>query len=165
MAQLFGVEMEGGDIVHCLGFSEERHIGNSMIRALHGGVTAAFLELSAQLELAAHVSASNTKFETINAAIDYVASAKDRDLKARVEITRLGRRIAFTTVRCWQDDEAKPVATAQVCLRLLRLIKKRDPEGPLTQTHTVTFLLLLIPNFPPPFTGEMRADRPILNSV
>jgi len=113
----YAVELQGDEIIHRLGF-DERHIGNPTIRALHGGVTAAFLEFSAQIAIAARLK-PGTKVQTINAAVDYVASAKDRDLLARVEITRLGRRIAFATVGCWQNNETAVVATAQVCCRLL----------------------------------------------
>lgn len=114
----YAVELQSNELIHRLIF-DERHIGNPIIRALHGGVTAAFLEFSAQCAIRERVEPA-TKVETINAAVDYVASAKDKDLKARVEITRLGRRIAFATARCWQDDETTPVATAQICCRLLR---------------------------------------------
>ena len=45
----FSVAMEGDEAIYSLAF-DDKHIGNAMIRALHGGAIAAFLGLSAQLQ-------------------------------------------------------------------------------------------------------------------
>ena len=94
----------------------ERHIGNPLIRALHGGVISAFLESCATLTVTA---GSDLSVRTISTHVDFLRGAVDRDMLARVAVARLGRRIAFVEAVGWQTDEAEPVARAAVALRVL----------------------------------------------
>ena len=93
----------------------ERHIGNPMIRALHGGVISAFLETCATLAVTA---GTDTAVRTISTHINFLRGAVDRDMMARVQIARRGRRIAFVEATGWQTDEAEPVARAAIALRI-----------------------------------------------
>ncbi|MEL7489406.1 MAG: PaaI family thioesterase [Pseudomonadota bacterium] len=111
----YRVDLRDGTLIHWLGF-EERHIGNPVIRALHGGVITAFLEFSAGAVLEAH---TKQRAQAVNIAIDFLRSSKAVDMEARVTIRRLGRRIAFAEAIGWQDDENNPVAAAQCCFRML----------------------------------------------
>ena len=112
----FSAALEDGDILYRLAF-DERHIGNVMIRAMHGGAIAAFLEFAAQSALAAELDETAPQ-RTIGSDIDYLASAGAVDLFARVTLTRVGRRMAFVEAVGWQEDEARPVAAARFRFRL-----------------------------------------------
>lgn len=107
---------EGDGALYRLTFSEE-HIGNPMIRALHGGVIAAFLEFAMQCDLAARIDAG-TPIATVNVAVDYLTSSRAEDMLARVRVLRLGRRVAFVEATGWQQDERQPVAAGRACLRI-----------------------------------------------
>jgi acyl-coenzyme A thioesterase PaaI-like protein len=56
--------------------------------------------------------------KVITVTIDYLRSAGPRDTYARAEVTRLGRRVATVHARAWQEDQARPCATAIVHLLL-----------------------------------------------
>ncbi len=93
----------------------ETHIGNPAIRALHGGVIAAFLELAMQTELRALGSAPA---QTVNVAIDYLSSSRAEDMTARVKVVRIGRRLAFLEAEGRQSDGSRVVAVARACFKL-----------------------------------------------
>lgn len=112
----YSADIEDGEIRHRLGFTEQ-HIGNSAIRALHGGVIAAFLEYASQIELSAMLG-RKMRARTVSTSIDFMASSKAQDMQARVAIARAGRRVAFLEASGWQSDPSRPVATARVCLRI-----------------------------------------------
>lgn len=112
----FSAAADDGDVIFNLAFGE-RHIGNQLIRALHGGGIAAFLEFAAQAALFAKLDGEKTA-TTVNADIDYLTSARAQDMKARVRFTRIGRRLAFVEATGWQKEEIAPVATARFRMRL-----------------------------------------------
>jgi len=112
----FSAAEDADDIVFTLAFGE-RHIGNVLIRALHGGVIAAFLEFSAAAALYARLG-KDKAIAAVNADIDYLISARAQDMKARVRFVRIGRRLAFVEATGWQKDEASPVATARFRFRI-----------------------------------------------
>ena len=103
-----------GALYH-LAFAEE-HIGNPAIRAIHGGVVAAFLETAMQAELArvaGAVDASRTTF-----SIDYLTSSRPEDMTARIRVERVGRRLAFLSGAAWQRAERDVVGAARGAFRL-----------------------------------------------
>lgn len=87
-------------------------IGNPVLPALHGGVTAAFLEVTAivglvwaGMEDAASAPASVGALpKTIDLTVDYLRPGQPRDAFARARINRSGRRYASVHVEAWQDD-------------------------------------------------------------
>lgn len=92
-------------------------IGNPLIPALHGGVTAAFLEVTAITGLvwsgliqgrlpAAALEVKNLPSlpKTIDITVDYLRPGQPRDAFARARINRSGRRYASVHVEAWQDD-------------------------------------------------------------
>jgi acyl-coenzyme A thioesterase PaaI-like protein len=95
-------------------------IGNPMVPALHGGVTAAFLEVTAIIELAWAMSwdeMENARApdlqlgpgplrlpKTIDLTVDYLRSGLPRDAFARARVNRSGRRYASVHVEAWQDN-------------------------------------------------------------
>ena len=104
-------------------------IGNPMLPALHGGVTAAFLEVAAIVELtwaamwgdleAGRVAPDPERPETlprlpktIDFTVDYLRSGLPRDAYARARVVRSGRRYASVQVEAWQDNRARLLAQA-----------------------------------------------------
>jgi acyl-coenzyme A thioesterase PaaI-like protein len=52
--------------------------------------------------------------------VTFLRGGRDHITFARATISRLGRRVANVDVMAWQDDEAKPIATAQMNVMLAR---------------------------------------------
>jgi len=107
----------------------DSHIGNPLLPALHGGVTAAFLEVTAIIELGwamiweemenGRVAGQDTAPvpvprlpKTIDFTVDYLRSGLPRDAYARARVNRQGRRYASVHVEAWQDNRARLFAQA-----------------------------------------------------
>jgi len=120
-----GVEFDrrGDELTAVLRYSDKL-IGNPMLPALHGGVTAAFLEISAIIGLSWHTlwpEFEGGDFDvdafleqgavrlprTIDFSVDYLRSGLPRDAYARARINRLGRRYASVQVDAWQDNRER----------------------------------------------------------
>ncbi len=119
-------ERHGDELTSVLGYHEAL-IGNPTLPALHGGVTAAFLETTALIELAwqilweevesGRLSTENLTAEklprmpkTIDFTVDYLRTGLPRDGYARARVNRSGRRYASVHVEAWQDNRARPFA-------------------------------------------------------
>ena len=130
IVDLLGVRFErlGDEITARLHF-DPKLIGNPTLPAIHGGVTGAFLEITAIMTLAwdrtwADLTAGGAAAEaigegrfapmpkTIDITIDYLRSGRPRDVFARAEITKKGRRVANVRAEAWQDERARPIAGA-----------------------------------------------------
>jgi uncharacterized protein (TIGR00369 family) len=83
-------------------------IGNTTIQALHGGAIATFLEMTAAAQLFLKTE-TDAPSRTINLTVDYLRQGHAKDLYARAEIVKLGRRMASVRAVAWQDERAKPV--------------------------------------------------------
>ncbi|MCI2395189.1 PaaI family thioesterase [Aliiroseovarius sediminis] len=122
------VERHGDELTAVLPFSEQL-IGNPLLPAIHGGVTAAFLETAAVIELSwvslwedmetgkldpGTLGPDNLPYlpKTIDFSIDYLRSGLPRDAYARARIVRQGRRYASVHVEAWQDQRNKLYAQA-----------------------------------------------------
>lgn len=108
-------ELKGDELTAVLPFKHEL-IGNPMLPALHGGVVAAMMELTAvaQIFLAQNAQGAPGAHrvpKTIDVSIDYLRSGRPVDTYARAHLTKLGRRIANVRVEAWQYDRADPIAT------------------------------------------------------
>jgi uncharacterized protein (TIGR00369 family) len=110
-ARFLGVraEIDGDALKAVLPFSQHL-IGNPLLPALHGGVVAAFLELTALAQLSLRTPGAASP-RTVDVTVDYLRSARAVDTFARAEILRTGRRVANLRVAAWQSDESRPVAT------------------------------------------------------
>ncbi|MFN3274283.1 MAG: PaaI family thioesterase [Paracoccus sp. (in: a-proteobacteria)] len=108
---------------------DDKLIGNPLLPAIHGGVTAAFLEVTAIIELGwaamwedlesgriapdAAVEGSLPRLpKTIDFTVDYLRSGLPRDAYARARVVRSGRRYASVHVEAWQDNRARLIAQA-----------------------------------------------------
>ena len=90
-------------------------IGNPLIPALHGGVTAAFLEATAMIALVCEGfdEALPPKLpKTIDLTVDYLRAGAACDAFASARVLRAGRRYASVQVEAWQDNRARPFAQA-----------------------------------------------------
>jgi acyl-coenzyme A thioesterase PaaI-like protein len=118
MARWLGLSavVEDGALVYRLSFAE-RHIGNPLIRAIHGGVVAAFLQLAAEIDLAAGLGLPAPP-RTATFSIDFMSPTRAEDMSAAVSLARVARRVAFLEATGWQGDRARPVAAARACVRL-----------------------------------------------
>lgn len=124
-AQYLGVRFDrrGDELTAILPF-EEKLIGNPLLPAIHGGVTAAFLEITCTIELAwSHlwreiesgaidadalsVQTLPRMPKTIDFTVDYLRTGLPRDAYARARINRSGRRYASVHVETWQDNRAR----------------------------------------------------------
>ncbi|MBL4608781.1 MAG: PaaI family thioesterase [Pseudomonadales bacterium] len=95
-----------GEIIFRLPFAE-KNIGNPIIRALHGGIMASFMECSATLMIIGTV-AHDYLPKCVNQTTEYLSRSKDVDSFAKVKMNRVGRRVIHSTTTCWQE-EGKPV--------------------------------------------------------
>ncbi len=119
-------DRRGDELTGVLNF-DEKLIGNPFLPAIHGGVTAAFLEVTAVItlswenlfsriesgEIDAEDIATNRSIrfpKTIDFTVDYLRSGLPRDAYARAFVSRSGRRYASVRVEAWQDNHARPFA-------------------------------------------------------
>ena len=121
-------DRRGDELTATLRF-DDKLIGNPFLPALHGGVTAAFLEVTAIIELSwsylwediesgkidpVTIDAKHLPRlpKTIDFTVDYLRSGLPRDAYARARVNRSGRRYASVHVEAWQDNRARPFAQA-----------------------------------------------------
>ena len=108
---------------------DDKLIGNPFLPALHGGVTAAFLEVTAIIGLSWSLVWEDMEAgrvdpraldathlprlpKTIDFTIDYLRTGLPRDAYARARVNRSGRRYASIHVEAWQDNRARLFAQA-----------------------------------------------------
>lgn len=106
---------------------KEPLIGNPFLPAIHGGVTGAFLEITALTQLAWDAAwsimedggeSADALFsgtfppmpKTIDITIDYLRSGRPRETYARAHVQKAGRRVANLSVQAWQDNRDRPIA-------------------------------------------------------
>jgi uncharacterized protein (TIGR00369 family) len=90
----------------------DRLIGNPILPALHGGSTAALLELTAVAQVALLYPRLRLP-RPINVTVAYLRSGRPVDVHARARISKAGRRVAHVLAEAWQEDEAQPIASLQ----------------------------------------------------
>ncbi|WP_299563879.1 PaaI family thioesterase [uncultured Sulfitobacter sp.] len=128
--RFLGIQFErrGDELTGILPFRQDL-VGNPLLPALHGGVTAAFLEVTAvmtlnwsylwedlesgKLNLEGTVPQDLPRLpKTVGFTVDYLRTGLPRDAYARARITRAGRRYASVQVEGWQDNHARLYAQA-----------------------------------------------------
>jgi acyl-coenzyme A thioesterase PaaI-like protein len=128
--QFLGIQFDrrGDELTAVLPF-DQKLIGNPLLPALHGGVTAAFLEVTAIIELSwslmweemesgrldlaeAETQGALRLPKTIDFTVDYLRSGLPRDAYARARVNRSGRRYASVHVEAWQDNRTRLFAQA-----------------------------------------------------
>lgn len=117
-AAYLGMTVESGDAKrrYRMPFRDDL-VGNAHLGALHGGAVAGFMEQAALFE--ALVSQSQRRIpRVIDFGIDYLRSARSRDLFAVCRVVREGRRVAQVRAEAWQGDRDTPVAAARAVFLL-----------------------------------------------
>ncbi|MBD3677272.1 MAG: PaaI family thioesterase [Rhodobacteraceae bacterium] len=128
--RFLGIQFDrrGDEVTATLPF-QEMLIGNPILPALHGGVTAAFLEVTAIIELSWSYLWEDIESgkidpqtidrshlprlpKTIDFTVDYLRSGLPRDAYARARVNRSGRRYASVHVEAWQDNRSRLYAQA-----------------------------------------------------
>lgn len=121
-------ERRGDELTAVLNY-QDKLIGNPFIPAIHGGVTAGFLEIAAIVSLSwSYVfpmiedgtldpddivdGAGPGLPKTIDFTVDYLRSGLPRDAYARATVSRSGRRYASVWVEAWQDNRTRLFAQA-----------------------------------------------------
>ncbi|MRU15056.1 PaaI family thioesterase [Roseovarius sp. A21] len=129
-SQFLGIEFDrrGDELTAVMPF-QDKLIGNPLLPALHGGATAAFLEVTAIIGLSWAMLWNEIETgkldpddlaqgklprlpKTIDFTVDYLRSGLPRDAYARAQVARSGRRYASVHVEAWQDNRARPFAQA-----------------------------------------------------
>jgi len=112
-ARFLGVraEIAGDEMTAILPYAEKL-IGNPLLPALHGGVTGAFMEMTAMAQLA--VSERRERLpRPIGVTVEYLRSGKPIATYARATVKKVGRRIANVHVEAWQEARSAPIAYLQ----------------------------------------------------
>lgn len=121
-------DRRGDELTAVLPF-DDKLIGNPLLPAIHGGVTAAFLEITSVITLSwtylwediesgaidpdDMTAGSLPRLpKTIDFTVDYLRSGLPRDAYARAVVSRSGRRYASVHVEAWQDHHDKRFAQA-----------------------------------------------------
>ncbi len=121
-------DRRGDELTAVLPF-DDKLIGNPQLPALHGGVTAAFLETAAIIGLSWSLLWEDMEAgridparldplllprlpKTIDFTLDYLRSGLPRDAYARARVNRSGRRYASVHVEAWQDNRGRLFAQA-----------------------------------------------------
>ena len=91
---------------------------------LHGGAIAGLLELAAydalRCALDEGADGAATRIKPVGVTVDYLRGGGAADTWAHARIRRLGKRLANVEAAAWQEDEAKPIATARMNMLLAR---------------------------------------------
>ena len=123
--RFLGIQFDrrGDELTAVLPF-DEMLIGNPLLPALHGGVTAAFLEVTSIIQLSWAMIWEDMEAgggadvvpralpKTIDFTVDYLRSGLPRDAYARARVNRSGRRYASVHVEGWQDNRSRLFAQA-----------------------------------------------------
>ena len=119
-------DRRGDELTAVLPFRDDL-IGNPLLPAIHGGVTAAFLEVTAIIELSWSLLWDDMENgtgqpldparlprlpKTIDFTTDFLRTGLPRDAYARARVNRSGRRYASVHVEAWQDNRSRPFAQA-----------------------------------------------------
>lgn len=87
---------------------------------LHGGAIAGLLEIAAITALRHALGTDEAGLIPLTITVDYRRGGRDAPTLATGIVTRLGTRIAHVDATAWQDDPARPIATARTNWQLDR---------------------------------------------
>ena len=87
---------------------------------LHGGAISGLLELAAIGTAIRAIGDGAAIVKPINMTVSFMRGGTDQDTFASATITRLGNRVVNVEAHAWQDDPARPIASAQVNLLVRR---------------------------------------------
>lgn len=81
---------------------------------LHGGALSGLMEMAAIAAMQAELArrGSKVRMKPVNVAVEFMRGGTAQRTYAVGRVTRAGRRLAVVSAEAWQDDPAKPIATA-----------------------------------------------------
>ena len=91
--------------------AKDDNIGNPVLPAIHGGVIAGFMEMSAIVQLMVFMQTAKVP-KVVDFSIDYLRAGLHKDSFAECRITRQGR-VANVNIDCWQTNRKQLIATAR----------------------------------------------------
>jgi acyl-coenzyme A thioesterase PaaI-like protein len=117
-ARLIGIECTrlGDELLFRMPANKD-NIGNPILPAIHGGVIAGFMELSAALHLLVFTGSPGVP-KIIDFSLDYLRTGQFRDTYAKCQVWRQGRRVANVAITAWQSTPAEPIATARAHFKI-----------------------------------------------
>jgi len=117
-ARLIGIECTrlGDELLFRMPANKD-NIGNPILPAIHGGVIAGFMELSAALHLLVFTGTPGVP-KIIDFSLDYLRAGQFRDTYAKCQVWRQGRRVANVAITAWQSTQAEPIATARAHFKI-----------------------------------------------
>ena len=107
-----GVErIDGAAPLLTLDFSEKVHGRPGF---LHGGAIGGLLEMAAiaALRMALAQRGDLPRLKPVNVTVEFLRGGTEQRTYAIGRVTRAGRRIANVSAEAWQDDPARPIASA-----------------------------------------------------
>ncbi|WP_133407367.1 PaaI family thioesterase [Parashewanella tropica] len=112
-AKWIGMDVErfGYELVFRLP-AKDSNIGNPVLPAIHGGVIAGFMEMSAIVQLMVFMHTEKVP-KIVDFSIDYLRAGYHKDTFVECHITRQGRRVANVNINCWQSSRKQLIATAR----------------------------------------------------
>ena len=114
-AALLGAQLEyadDGTPVIRMGFAEDV-VGRPGF--LQGGAISGLLEVAAIAALRhALAEEGGGRIKPINVTVDFMRCGRELATRAAGIITRLGTRVAKVEAVAWQDDRARPIASARM---------------------------------------------------
>jgi len=88
---------------------------------LQGGAISGLLEMAAIAALQfALEEEGGGRIKPINVTVDFQRGGRDKLTQAEGIVTRLGKRVANVEAIAWQDDKAKPIASARMNYLIVR---------------------------------------------
>lgn len=115
-AEALGIDIdhdEGGNPVLFVDFSD-RILGRPGF--LHGGAISGLMEMACMAALQAEMQrrGENMRLKPVNVQVEFMRGGTQQRTFAMGKVTRAGRRVALVNAECWQDDQTKPIALAQM---------------------------------------------------
>lgn len=80
----------------------------------HGGALSGLLEMAAVTAVQAALGLEMRRLKPVNVSVQFMRGGLEKRTFAIGRVIREGRRLVNVTAEAWQDDRAKPLATAQM---------------------------------------------------
>lgn len=92
---------------------------------LHGGAISGLMEMAAIVALRHDLAKDGARItggriKPVNVTVDFMRGGRDKLTYSRGVVTRLGTRVANVETTAWQDDPAKPIASARMNYLIVR---------------------------------------------
>lgn len=87
---------------------------------LHGGAISGLLEMAAIVALRHALAGAEARIKPVNVTVDFMRGGRDKPTRAMGIVSRLGGRVANVEAVAWQDDRARPIASARMNYLLVR---------------------------------------------